>query len=117
MSGSDSAGIRGPRSDLIEVIVQTVEDARAATEGGADRLEVVRAIGDGGLTPSLSVVDAITRVTPLPLRVMVRENAGFDTSDAEIDVLRAAACNVANLAIDGLVVGFAKSGALLLAER
>jgi copper homeostasis protein len=100
---------------LIEVIVQTVADARAATEGGADRLEVVRAIGDGGLTPSLSVVDAITRVTPLPLRVMVRENAGFDTSDAEIDVLRAAACNVANLAIDGLVVGFAKSGALLLA--
>jgi copper homeostasis protein len=101
---------------LIEVIVQTIEDARAAAEGGADRLEVVRAIGVGGLTPSLSVVDAIKRVTPLPLRVMVREDAGFETSDAELEILRAAAWNFAKLAVDGLVVGFAKSGELSLAE-
>ena len=105
-----------PLATHIEVIVQTVEDARAATEGGADRLEVVREIGDGGLTPSLPVVDAITRVTPLPLRVMVRGNAGFATSDTELDVLRAAAWNFAKLAVDGLVVGFAKSGELSLAE-
>ena len=32
---------------LLEVIVQTEADARAAAEGGADRLEVVRAIRDG----------------------------------------------------------------------
>ena len=36
---------------LLEVIVQSEADARAAAEGGADRLEVVRAIRDGGLTP------------------------------------------------------------------
>jgi copper homeostasis protein len=101
---------------LIEVIVQTADDARAATEGGADRLEVVRAIGEGGLTPSVSVVDAIKRATPLPLRVMVRENAGFETSDAEIEVLRAAAWNFAKLAVGGLVVGFAKSGELSLVD-
>ena len=77
---------------------------------------MVRAIHDGGLTPPVSVVEAIKRVTPLPLRVMVRENAGFETSDAEIDVLRAAAWNFAKLAVDGLVVGFAKSGELSLAE-
>ena len=101
---------------LIEVIVQTIEDARAATQGGADRLEVVRAIGAGGLTPAVAVVDAIKRVTPLPLRVMVRENAGFETSHAELELLRAAAWNFAKLAVDGLVVGFAKSGELSLAE-
>ena len=36
---------------LLEVIVQTLADAREAASGGADRLEVVRAIRDGGLTP------------------------------------------------------------------
>lgn len=101
---------------IIEVIVQTVDDARAATDGGADRLEVVRAIRDGGLTPAQSVVEAIKRATPLPLRVMVRENAGFDTSDAEIEKMRAAAWNLTKLGVDGLVAGFAKSGELSLPE-
>jgi len=100
----------------LEVIVQTVDDARAAEEGGADRLEVVRSMRDGGLTPALPVVEAIKRATSLPLRVMVRENAGFETSDAEIEVLRAAAWNFAKLEVDGLVVGFARSGELSLAE-
>jgi copper homeostasis protein len=100
----------------IEVIVQTVEGARAAADGGADRLEVVRAIRDGGLTPALSVVEAIKNATSLPLRVMVRENAGFETSEAEIEVLRVAAWNVTKLAIDGIVVGFARSGELLLPQ-
>ena len=101
---------------IIEVIVQTVDDARAATDGGADRLEVVRAIRDGGLTPAQSVVEAIKRATPLPLRVMVRENAGFDTSDAEIEKMRAAAWNLTKLGVDGLVAGFARSGELSLPE-
>ena len=90
---------------LLEVIVQTVDDARAATDGGADRLEVVRSMRDGGLTPALSVVEAIKTATTLPLRVMVRENAGFETSNEEIEVLRAAAWNLSKLEVDGLVAG------------
>jgi copper homeostasis protein len=101
---------------LIEVIVQTVADAVAATEGGADRLEVVRSMRDGGLTPALSVVESIKSATSLPLRVMIRENAGFETSDAEIDVMRAAAWAFTKLDVDGLVAGFARSGELLLSE-
>src|SRR5262245_2556097 len=101
---------------LLEVIVQTVDDALAAAEGGADRLEVVRSMRDGGLTPELPVVEAIKRATTLPLRVMVRENAGFETSDEEIEVLRAAAWSFAKLGVDGLVAGFARSGELLLTE-
>jgi len=100
----------------IEVIVQSVADARAAADGGADRLEVVRSMRDGGLTPLLSVVEAIKNATSLPLRVMVRENAGFEASDAEIDVMRAAAWNFTKLGVDGLVVGFAQSGQLSLGE-
>lgn len=101
---------------LLEVIVQSVADARAAAEGGADRLEVVRAIRDGGLTPALSLVEAIAAETALPLRVMVRENPGFEGPPGERPALRRAAAAFAAAGVDGLVAGFAKAGALSLDE-
>jgi copper homeostasis protein len=99
---------------LLEVIVQTVEDAREAARGGADRLEVVRAIDVGGLTPALETVHAIVRDTGLPLRVMLRENPGFMTDPAELALMRVAARAFGGLGIDGLVAGFARDGALAL---
>jgi copper homeostasis protein len=101
---------------LLEVIVQTVADAHAATEGGADRLEVVRAIHDGGLTPLLSLVRAIRSETSLPLRVMVRENAGYELAPGELPALRQAASAFADAGVDGLVIGFARSGDALLED-
>jgi len=101
---------------LLEVIVQTVADARAATDGGADRLEVVRAIHDGGLTPLLSTVRAIAAETSLPLRVMVRENAGYELAPGELPALRRAAAEFAEAGVDGLVIGFARSGEALLED-
>jgi copper homeostasis protein len=95
---------------LLEVIVQSVADAEAAAEGGADRLEVVRALRDGGLTPPLSLVREIAAVTALPLRVMVRENAGYTLAATELEPLRRAAAELAALGVDGLVVGFALHG-------
>ena len=103
-----------PRTLLLEVIVQSIEDARAAAEGGADRLEVVREIGLAGLTPPVSLVREIAAETPLPLRVMVRENAGFGTDKQELVRLCRAAAAFADLGVDGLVVGFARDGQLLL---
>ena len=99
---------------LIEVIVQTVADAREAARGGADRLEVVRDIRDGGLTPSLDLVHAIQSETSLPLRVMVRENAGYTTDRRELDALRRAAEAFAAAGADGIVIGFANGGELAL---
>jgi copper homeostasis protein len=92
---------------LLEVIVQSVADARAAARGGADRLEVVRAIRDGGLTPPAALVRAIAAEVPLPLRVMVRENAGFSTTERELGALREAIAGFASDGIDGAVLGFA----------
>ena len=107
------------RSDprlLLEVIVSTVADAREAARGGADRLEVVRDIAHGGLTPPLDLVRAIAAETTLPLRVMVRENCGFETTDRELDVLRRAARAFAGEGVDGIVLGFARNGEPLLDE-
>ena len=95
---------------LLEVIVQSVADARAAARAGADRLEVVRRIEDGGLTPPIALVREIAAEVSLPLRVMVRENAGYTTSPVELLALQRAAAALAELQVDGLVVGFAAAG-------
>lgn len=93
---------------LLEVIVQTLDDAREAAAGGADRLEVVRNIRDGGLTPEISLVEAIAGEIPLPLRVMVRENAGYEMLPGELRALQTAAADFAALGVDGIVVGFSR---------
>jgi copper homeostasis protein len=99
---------------LLEVIVQSVADAVAAEAGGAHRLEVVREIERGGLTPSFDLVHAIRAATALPLRVMVRENDGFELEPGELPTLRDAAHRFEEAGVDGIVVGFARAGALVL---
>jgi copper homeostasis protein len=97
---------------LLEVIVSSVADARAAEAGGAGRLEIVRDIGSGGLTPPAELVRRIAAETTLPLRVMVREHAGYEVAAGELGSLRRAAREFANLGVDGIVIGFATGGEL-----
>jgi copper homeostasis protein len=105
----DASTADGPRRRaLLEVIVETVADARAAARGGADRLEVVRALEVGGLTPTLGLVREIAGATGLPLRVMVRGNSGFTTDFRERQELQRAAEAFVDAGVDGLVVGFAR---------
>ena len=99
---------------LLEVIVQSLADAREAARGGADRLEVVREIDKAGLTPAPELVRAIAAEVGLPLRVMVRENDGFTTTDREMAELQSAAAAFAEMGVDGLVAGFERDGVPLL---
>lgn len=95
---------------VLEVIAVSVSDAIEARKGGANRLEVVRDLELGGLTPSVELVSAIKREVDLPLRVMLRESVGYQTdSEAEIDGLCAAAEQFARLGVDGFVIGFLRA--------
>ena len=98
---------------LLEVIVQTVEDARAAAEGGADRLEVVREIERDGLTPAIDLVRAMQTETRLPLRVMVRERDDFDAGPPhDLAALQDVVRTLAGMRVDGIVLGFTRGAAL-----
>ncbi|HEX2312499.1 MAG TPA: copper homeostasis protein CutC [Thermomonospora sp.] len=91
---------------LLEVIALDADDARAAEEGGADRIEVVADMAADGLTPDPEAVARIRRATALPLRVMLRANAGFRTTPPELDRLRRAAEDLKEAGADGFVFGF-----------
>ena len=95
---------------LLEVIVQSPADAVEAARGGADRLEVVRAIRQGGLTPPSSLVREIAAATTLPLRMMVRERDSYTLEPGDFAALRRAAEEFALAGADGLVAGFAAGG-------
>jgi copper homeostasis protein len=76
------------RRILLEVCIASPDDAIAAHDAGADRLELNAALPLGGLTPSLGAI-VETRAVSLPLIVMARPRpGGFDYSAGEWRVLR-----------------------------
>lgn len=98
---------------LIEVIACSVEDAIEAERGGAGRVEVVRELDRGGLTPPIDLVRRILDRVSIPVRVMIREADGYaargDDAIAEL-VTAAAACAAAG--VDGIVAGVLRGGAI-----
>lgn len=96
---------------ILEVIVTTAAEAAAAEAAGADRLELVRDLPSGGLSPDLGIVRTVMDTVSIPVRVMVRETASMSAGDAaEIEILRGCARELARLPVDGLVAGFIRDG-------
>ncbi|MDV2684265.1 copper homeostasis protein CutC [Alkalihalophilus lindianensis] len=60
---------------LIEVIVQNEREAMEAEELGADRLELVSSIEEGGLTPAYSTMKRVVRSVSIPVQVMIRPHS------------------------------------------
>ncbi|MFH8789945.1 copper homeostasis protein CutC [Streptomyces roseoverticillatus] len=92
---------------ILEVIALDPRDARAAQDGGADRLELVTDMAADGLTPPLETFTAVRDAVDIPVRVMLRAADGFSAGDA---AALAALCDTARaLAAEGaseFVLGF-----------
>ena len=88
---------------MLEVIACSVADAIAAEAGGADRLELVRDLEVGGLTPPLEMVREILAAVRIPVRVMLREEEDFFIQgQKKIERLCALARSYAELSVAGL---------------
>ncbi|WP_341313448.1 copper homeostasis protein CutC [Paraburkholderia sp. IMGN_8] len=93
-------------SVLLEVIATTVADARLAAQAGANRIELVTAMGEGGLTPSIGLIEAVVAAAGIPVNVIVRPHSRsfvFDADDYAVMLrdVRAIAAAGAN----GVVIG------------
>ena len=96
---------------LLEIIAETVEDAREAEQGGAGRIELVRDLSRGGLTPPPDLVETVVKAVQIPVRVMVRESEVFEGFNApELHRLHAAARHAIDAGAAGLVLGFLRDG-------
>lgn len=68
----------------LEIAVQDPAGARTAIHAGADRLELCQALGVGGLTPSIGLVDAVVAaVGGERVNVLVRPRGGGFVYDRE----------------------------------
>jgi copper homeostasis protein len=107
----------------LEIIALDAADAVAAEAGGADRVELVRDMAAGGLSPSPATVAEVRAAVSIPVRVMLRATPDFSAGVPSLlrlrDDLRAAGASefvlgfldatgaVDTAALDALLDGFA----------
>src|SRR5256885_15036303 len=95
-----------PSRVLLEVIATSLADARAATAGGADRIELCAALRLGGLTPSLGLLDAGKATIELPGMLMLPpRGAGFAYAEKELSGMQRGAELAPAPGADGVGVG------------
>ncbi|GGB55194.1 copper homeostasis protein CutC [Lentibacillus populi] len=62
----------------IEIITLNAADTRQAAAFGADRVELVSAIHEGGLTPSYGTIKNVLSTSAIPVQIMIRPHShGF----------------------------------------
>lgn len=97
----------------LEVIATSLEDALAAQEGGAARIELVAALDRGGLTPPLALVERVLSVVRIPVRVMVRHSESHEVPDPRARRrLMEQARAIGQQRVDGMVFGALVAGCI-----
>lgn len=91
---------------MLEVIAVSVEDALAAEAGGAGRIELVSALGEGGLTPSYGLINGVLQAVQIPVNVMIRPHSkSFVYSSYDFAVMREDIGMAKELKANGVVFG------------
>ena len=90
----------------LEIAVTSVRSARQAALGGADRLELCSNLDQGGLTPSLGLVQRVKAEVDIPVFVLIRpRKADFFYTEAEFEVMKADIIAAKAAGADGIVSG------------
>ena len=95
---------------FLESCVTNIDDALAAANNGADRIEVCARLDTEGMTPDFELVKTILEKIKIPVRVMIRETeTGFDADEEALQKMISSIQQFKNLPIDGFVMGILKN--------
>lgn len=91
---------------MLEIIGMTVEDAKIIEDCGADRIELVSALTEGGLTPSFGLIERVVNSVKIPVNVMIRHHAkSFIYSKEDVLIMRKDISIIKKLGANGVVFG------------
>jgi copper homeostasis protein len=90
----------------LEICVDSVAAAVAATRAGADRIELCRDLSDEGLTPTDEAMNAALARVRIPIYAIVRPRAGdFCYSATEFAAMARAIHRAKQIGVHGIVLG------------
>lgn len=91
---------------FIEAIVQNADEAIQAQNLGVDRLELVSAINEGGLTPSYGTIKQVLKSVSIPVQIMIRPHSHhFAYNNSDFQIIYEDIQNVLHLGGTGIVFG------------
>ena len=91
---------------MLEVIATSVADAVLAQEHGADRIELISGIMEGGVTPSIGLIERVLQAVTIPVHVMVRPHANsFCYNEEDLAVMVRDIDCIRKLGAAGVVLG------------
>ncbi|MBZ9608179.1 copper homeostasis protein CutC [Clostridium estertheticum] len=91
---------------MIEIIGTTIEDVKRIQESGADRIELVSGLSEGGLTPSYSLIKRAVQSVKIPVNVMIRPHGkSFIYTEEEIQLMVEDIIIAKELNANGVVFG------------
>lgn len=91
---------------MLEIIATSVEDAILIEQGGADRIELVSALSEGGLTPSYGLMRRAIAAVNIPVNVIIRPHSqSFLYSDEDLLCMLADIQQAKALGANGVVFG------------
>ncbi len=92
-----------------EVCIDSLASAKAAQEGGAQRVELCDNLIEGGTTPSFGMVKVVCQHTSLAVMVMIRPRGGdFLYNEEELEIMAEDIQHFKQLPIKGFVFGLLK---------
>lgn len=90
----------------LEVCANSIESCIAAQEGGAHRIELCAALGEGGITPSAGMLAGAVKAVDIPIFPIIRTRGGdFLYSDVEVEQMLTDIRYLRKLGAHGFVVG------------
>lgn len=90
---------------ILEVCTDSIASVEIAKQAGAYRVELCSGLSDGGLTPSLALIQAAVK-TGIRVNVLIRPRSGdFLYSPHDIDIMINDIKAAANIGANGIVIG------------